>query len=136
MLNNRTRQSLMLRLPAGALFTVLSVAGFAWILQSARVDDRFHSLPPLTDNQTDVQFLSWYSVQLEPLLANDPYDGVIRKRYATVLARLGQNERAMEQLDRAVRTSNTPESFFFRADMFAKLGNLSRAEEGSASPSW
>lgn len=130
-MNDRSRQTL-LRVMLGLVAAVASAAALVWVLVLLQVDQTFQRLPELVierDDEVDLQRMVAYSRRLEELLARDPSNGVIRKRYAAVLARMREYERALRQLEQALQTSNTPDTLFFQADMNDKLNRLAEAVE-------
>jgi tetratricopeptide (TPR) repeat protein len=122
------KHSLGARLAAGGLLIAISLTGLVWTWRVARVDYYFNILPPVTkEEDDDVEFLSRYAVTLDRLIRADPTNGVIRKRYATILAKSKEYRRAQEQLQAALNTNSTPDSLFFEGDMYDKLGKQEEA---------
>jgi tetratricopeptide (TPR) repeat protein len=118
----------MARAIAGGLLTAAAVAGLIWVHFLARVELEFGALPQeLPEESANTQALADLSAKLDSLLRRDPSNGVIRKRNASVLARLREHRRALEQLQAALNTNSTPDSLFFAGDMQDKLGNLDEA---------
>ncbi|HOE94989.1 MAG TPA: hypothetical protein PK847_00255 [Candidatus Sumerlaeota bacterium] len=108
---------------------LLAVAAGGWTLLLVSVEYRFLRVAAPTDNVDDRTFLRSYSNMLLGLLKLDPSNGRIRNQYASVISRLGDRREAVEELNRARLTENLQGTLFFLADMYEKLGDLTRAEQ-------
>lgn len=122
---NNKKTPAWFRIGLGGLLLAASLAGLIVTATTFLADYQYNKLNKVRDKAqetvNDKQFLTQYALRLERLLALDPTNGEIRSQYASVCGRLGDYEKAINNLEQAKQTFNTQSSLSFLADMYERI---------------
>ncbi len=121
-------------LPAriACLLLALACLGLiAWNGRLLQVELAYRALPTL-DDEVDRATLARLNEELARLVRLDPTHGEARNTYASVLGRQRNLERAVTELQEALKIQNAQNSLFFLADMYERMGKRELAEDTMA----
>lgn len=116
------------RILVGTLIALMSLSALVWTITIFTAEYQFRIIQAPADKKNGRQFLTEYALKVERLLKLDPSNGEIRNMYASTLGKLGDYNLAVKNLELARKTNNDQDSLYFLADMYEKLGNLTKAE--------
>jgi tetratricopeptide (TPR) repeat protein len=146
---NSNRSRAWPRYLLGGPIALLSLAALIWIAVLFYAEWRYRAIPIHSTEESEREsrkdLLEQYAANLNRLLNLDPSNGEIRNIYASVLGKLGdvaqreKDPKAMQYYAEAVnnhklarQTQNAQNSLYFLADMYEKMGDLSKGEDAMA----